>query len=119
MKAPTINQTSAPPVIESERPAVRAESIGQPPAAPVQTDVAVKPPPSPDEVRQALKDINASMRAMSRDLEFSLDPESDRVIVRVVDQQTKEVIRQMPTKEALEIAKAIDRSQGLLISQRV
>ena len=37
------------------------------------------------------------------------------MIVKVVDRETREVLRQMPTQEALEIAKALDRTQGLLI----
>ncbi|MFD2272939.1 flagellar protein FlaG [Undibacterium arcticum] len=39
-------------------------------------------------------------------------------MVKVVDQRTQEVIRQMPSPEALEIAKALDKMQGLLIRQK-
>jgi flagellar protein FlaG len=40
-------------------------------------------------------------------------------VVKVVDQTTKEVLRQIPTPEALEIAKALESksSTGLLIQQ--
>jgi flagellar protein FlaG len=42
-------------------------------------------------------------------------------VVKVIDQDTREVVRQMPSKEALEIAKSIDKlqekMQGVLISQ--
>ncbi|CAN7252804.1 flagellar protein FlaG [Massilia sp. LjRoot122] len=81
---------------------------------------AVQPPPpgAPTELDDALRNINESMRTMSQSLEFSIDPDSDRTVVKVIDQQTKEVIRQMPSVEALEIAKALDRLQGLLIRQQ-
>ncbi|MBG6219385.1 MULTISPECIES: flagellar protein FlaG [unclassified Janthinobacterium] len=69
------------------------------------------------EVRQAVSDINKAMQFMSRELEFSVDTDSDRTVVKVIDQQTREVIRQMPTKEALEIGKALEKVQGLLIRQ--
>ena len=69
------------------------------------------------EVKQAVSDINKAMQFMSRQLEFSVDTDSDRTIVKVIDQQTREVIRQMPTKEALEIGKALEKAQGLLIKQ--
>ena len=69
------------------------------------------------EVRQAVVDINKAMQFMSRQLEFSVDTDSERTIVKVIDQQTREVIRQMPTKEALEIGKALEKAQGLLIKQ--
>jgi flagellar protein FlaG len=35
----------------------------------------------------------------------------------VVDKDTNEVIRQMPSREALEIAKALDKLQSLLARQ--
>jgi len=38
-------------------------------------------------------------------------------VVKVIDQETKEVLRQIPTKEALEIAKSFDTAKGFLISQ--
>ena len=69
------------------------------------------------EVKQAVSEINKAMQFMSRELEFSVDTDSDRTIVKVIDQQTREVIRQMPTKEALEIGKALEKAQGLLIKQ--
>ena len=69
------------------------------------------------DVKQAVSDINKAMQFMSRQLEFSVDTDSDRTIVKVIDQQTREVIRQMPTKEALEIGKALEKAQGLLLKQ--
>lgn len=74
--------------------------------------------PSLNEVTEAVGKINKSMQAASQNLEFSVDAESDRIIVKVVDKQTQEIIRQLPSKEALEIAKALDTTQGLLIRQK-
>lgn len=73
--------------------------------------------PELKDVRQAVSDINKAMQFMSRELEFSVDTDSKRTIVKVIDQQTREVIRQMPTEEALEIGKALEKVQGLLIHQ--
>jgi flagellar protein FlaG len=90
-------------------------------AAPVQTDVAAQQPtpvPGEDEVAHALKSINRVLQDRSPDLEFSVDDDSARTIVKVVDKSTQEVIRQMPTQEALEIAKALDRLHSLLVRQQ-
>lgn len=91
-------------------------------SAPVETAVAVPSPsqaPSPEQVAQALKSINKALEKFSQGLEFSVDEELNRTIVKVVDQQTKQVIRQIPTEEVIEIAKALDQTQGLLIRQKV
>lgn len=74
--------------------------------------------PAPAAVDEALKTINKTVQAMSPSLEFSIDNDSKRTVVKVVDMDTNEVIRQMPSVEALEIAKALDRLQGLLIRQK-
>lgn len=99
-----------PAFVSTQRPAAPPAS-----ANPVQQTNAV---PDLDQVAEAVRNINQTMQALSQDLEFSIDADSNRTIVKVVDQQTKEVIRQMPTAEALEIAKALDRVQGLLIRQK-
>lgn len=69
------------------------------------------------DVQNAVERINESLPPSSQGIEFAVDADSERVIVKVVDRETREVLRQMPTKEALEIAKALDRNQGLLIRQ--
>lgn len=67
------------------------------------------------DVHGAVERINASLPPSSQGIEFSVDDDTERVIVKVVDRETREVLRQMPTQEALDIAKALDRTQGLLI----
>ena len=73
--------------------------------------------PTQDEVKEAVANINKSLQTLSQDLVFSVDTDTNRTIVKVVDQKTNEVIRQIPTPEALEISKALDTVQGLLIRQ--
>lgn len=87
-------------------------------ARPAEPDAPPEPPPpSADQLKQAVKNINTALQSRSQDLEFSVDSETERLIVTVTDKNTKEVIRQMPSKEAMEIAKALDHLQSLLISQ--
>lgn len=89
--------------------------------APMQTVDAVKrsaPAPSMDQVKQAVEDINKSMKSLSQGLEFSIDTDTKQNVVKVIDPQTQEVIRQMPTQEALDIAKALDQVLGKLIKAK-
>ncbi len=68
-------------------------------------------------LNQAVERLNAVVQALAPALEFSIDDSTARTVVKVIDQHTQEVIRQIPSEEALEIAKALDRMQGLLIRQ--
>lgn len=109
--APTGNSA-----VQPEPAAATIKAVG-----PVQTVAAVPEPsalPNPSQVKAALKAINDSLREQSQNIEFTVDDDSNRTIVKVVDLQTNEIIRQMPTKEALEIAKMLDRVQSLLFSQK-
>jgi flagellar protein FlaG len=72
---------------------------------------------SREELNAAVKKINESMPASAQSLEFSIDEDSKDIVVKVIDQSTKEVVRQIPSKEALEIAKSLDKMRGLLIRQ--
>jgi len=89
------------------------------PATTVETANAVKGPPSLDQVNRAVSELNESPQAKSQGLEFSIDTDSKRTVVKVIDQSTKEVLRQIPTPEALEIAKAMEAksTKGVLIQQ--
>lgn len=83
-----------------------ATAPGKAAAADKETDTGLK---------QAVDRINQSLPPSNQGIEFAIDEDSERVIVKVVDRETREVLRQMPTQEALDIAKALDRTQGLLI----
>jgi flagellar protein FlaG len=88
------------------------------PAAAVDTIDAVKGTAPASALDQAVDKLNKSPQANAQGLEFSIDPDSKRTVVKLVDQKTKEVLRQIPSKEALAIADALDTtSKGLLIQQ--
>ena len=71
-----------------------------------------------EDVDQAVQKINETMQTFSQKLEFSVDKDTESVVVKVVDKDTKEVIRQIPSEELLQIAKALDKLQGLLIKDQ-
>jgi len=73
--------------------------------------------PSRDQVDAAVKKLNDAMSASAQSLEFSVDHDSKQIVVKLIDQGTKEVLRQIPSVEALEMAKSIDKMQGRLIHQ--
>ena len=87
----------------------------RPPAAPAATPGAAQP--DAKALDTAIGNINQSMATKGQDLVFSIDPDSERTVVKIVDQKTNEVLRQIPSQEALDIAKALDSAQGLLIRQ--
>ena len=64
-----------------------------------------------DELGEAVENINQFVNSQGRTLNFSVDEESGKPVVKVIDFETKEVIRQIPSEEVLTMAKAIKRLQ--------
>lgn len=75
--------------------------------------------PAREQLQKALEALKQAVSAKSSSLQFSLDESSGQTIARVVDGETGELIRQIPSKELLEIAHAIDKMQGMLLKQKV
>jgi flagellar protein FlaG len=70
-------------------------------------------------LKRSVEAINRFLQSVARDIEFSVDQDTGQTLVRIVDTKTQTVLRQMPSKEAMEIAKHLDKVQGLLIRDNV
>ncbi len=119
---PTSNPATARVDIAT-RTTIPAEAAAAPrPAAePAQPGARVQQPDAASAstaLEDALKSINKAVREQSLSLQFELDTDSGRPLVKIVDLQTKEVLRQIPTEEAVSISKALDKMSGLLIKQQ-
>lgn len=87
--------------------------------AAVATDPSAVQQPSAAQLKTAVEKINSVLRQANRNLEFSVDDETKRVVVKVVDTETGELIRQLPSEETLAISRAIGEIQrGLLLRQK-
>ena len=70
------------------------------------------------QVESAVSRISDFVQNFQRDLVFTIDKESDRLVVKVVDSVTQEVIRQIPEEETLSIARHLDSSESLIIRRQ-
>jgi flagellar protein FlaG len=66
-------------------------------------------------LKGSVDSINGFLKTFSNNIEFSIDEDSGRTIVKLVDTETNTVLRQYPTKEALALAKDIENFQGHLL----
>ena len=62
-------------------------------------------------LEQALRSVSGYVQNISRELNFSVDEELNRTVVTVLDEESGEVIRQIPTEDMLELAKHISEIQ--------
>jgi len=65
----------------------------------------------------AVQKLNAYVAPALQTIQFSIDQESERIVVKVVDTATQKVLRQIPNEEVLAITRTLDKLQGLVIRQ--
>jgi flagellar protein FlaG len=74
-------------------------------------------PPTPQtmQVKQEIEKEKEATLLAGSSLEFSVDTDTNKIVVKVVDNETRELVRQIPMEEMLALAKAMNQLQGLLL----
>ncbi|MGQ5522542.1 flagellar protein FlaG [Chitinimonas sp. PSY-7] len=114
-------QTGSQTEAQAPRKAIQSEQEVASPQSTTPAGAANKPDRADDKqlsVEESVEKLNETVAAFNRSLQFSIDKDTRMNIVKVVDVSSKEVIRQIPSQEVVEIAKAIDKLQGLLLSDK-
>ena len=71
------------------------------------------------ELDQALTRVREVFQKADSRVEFSIDPDLDRVVVRILDGESGTVIRQIPQQEVIDLAKRLETPTGLLLHHQV
>lgn len=72
---------------------------------------------NPETLERLARDMNATLGAVTS-LNFSVDDQLDRVVVRVTDRKSGEMIRQIPSEQMLDLAKRMRDLEGILFDTR-
>ena len=102
---------------------MRQTSAGSGNAMPAE-QVADSPEERRRELEGVLKQLTGQIQHVSRELNFSVDQETDRIVVTVLDEATGDIIRQIPSEEMLRLARQMNAARerngkGLLFSEDV
>ena len=96
---------------------VRPEVQKVPPTTKV--DIDRQPTISPSELADKIELLNKELMSRNQAVAFSSDSTTGRDIVRVTNRTTGELIRQMPSAEALKAMQNIDQMMGLIFNRSV
>ena len=66
-----------------------------------------------EQVNQAVSDLNEYVQIVGRELQFSVDADSGRTIIKVLDSKTQDLIRQIPGDEAIALAEHLKQAEKL------
>ena len=100
------------PVRKAEQ--VTVEAVTQPSRSEASSAGPDAPP------REVMARIAESLELLSKssNLQFAVDDELGRVVIKVIDAETKEVIKQFPSEDALELAKSLVTMSGSLMKAK-
>jgi flagellar protein FlaG len=72
-----------------------------------------------EDVEKTVEKLNRLMGIIDKRYEYSIHEESHRISVKIVDQQSGEVLAEIPSKRALEIFDSFSQMAGLFFDNRV
>ena len=109
------NAGSQQPVIKVEGP--QKQNPKPVPEAP-KIDIDRQPIISTTELEAKIVELNEAMVSRNQSVLFSTDAATGKDVVRVSNKTTGELIRQMPSVEALKAMQNIDQMMGLIFNQK-
>ncbi len=73
---------------------------------------------TPQELEAAVQQLTDYVSSHQRDLQFTVDDETGRSVVKIVDRETGDVIRQIPSEDMMAMARSLNKLQGVLFQEQ-
>jgi len=70
-------------------------------------------------IQDRVVELNSYMQNLNRSLQFSIDQQSGDTIIKVIDSETDELIRQIPAEELLVLRSSLEEYRGMLLEMTV
>jgi len=70
-----------------------------------------------NSIKEAVTAINDFMSQFQRSLSFSVDDEAGKTVIRVMDEASGDLIRQIPSEDFIKLTQQVAQMQSLLFSE--
>lgn len=123
---------SPPPASLASEPSDKANSAQTPPAEAARLDESLvrrvgreSTPKAPPSLEEAVREFRQYLENLPADLQYSKDEATGTVVFKVVNPITKEVIRQYPPEEVLQVARRLRQiskgsdASGILLDRKL
>lgn len=71
-----------------------------------------------DVINKKLEDINQILKKQQLETSYQKHEGTDRLVIRLVDKETKEVVKEIPPERLLDYAAGMDEVLGLIFDKR-
>ncbi|SDI03891.1 flagellar protein FlaG [Propionivibrio dicarboxylicus] len=107
---------SASSVAAAGKNAIAAESLTQ--QAVTANSTKGKAENDSNDLNSALDKVKQFVGSATNELEFTVDKDLGVTVIKVIDRSTNETITQIPSEDMIQLAKALDKLQGILVRQK-
>ena len=76
------------------------------------------PSPTREKVEQAAARVKEVLRGTTSRLEIEIDHDLDKVVIKILNGESGEIIRQIPSQELLDLAKHLEEPKGFFVRER-
>lgn len=74
---------------------------------------------SKDQLKEVIKGVNEFLTPAETSLKFTLHEDLQEYYVKIIDDKTKEVIREIPPKKLLDMYAAMKEYLGLIVDRKI
>lgn len=107
-------------VKKAEKPMVLSNDSSQEADNSQNTDMALENKKvAQSTIDSTMSDINSKIKMSNTQLQYSIDEDTQRISIKVIDQDTDKVIREIPPEETLEAIKKIWEIAGIIVDKKL
>jgi len=117
LSSPAVLEPSV--IMQSESAAIAAKVAAHPVKAAVKIETADKTPLSAKERDGILKQLNKTLEAFDTHVSLTLDEKSHRTVIKVIDNDTGKVVRQIPDEQMMRISERITQLLGVMYDEKM
>ncbi|MGA1336309.1 MAG: flagellar protein FlaG [Burkholderiaceae bacterium] len=81
--------------------------------------LSIDPAAMQKRLDQAIENLNEQLQSSQTNLGFSIDSETDIVVVKVTNKETGELVRQIPAEAVVRLAGKMEDLKGLLLDENL
>ncbi len=107
--------------LKQDKPVVSSKSPKEPITVPEEKVLQKNEEDTDESISTSKQKIIADsigIRLSSASITFTKDKDTDEVIIKIIDNETKEVIKQIPPEEIMKLKRFLTELQGILLDKK-
>ena len=78
---------------------------------------SVKESVKPEDIKMAVSELNRLAGSFNEKVQFSLDDKTNRIIIKLIDRDTNEVVSEIPSKYSIRLLEHFQEYMGLFVDE--